>query len=157
VRLKDQDRRLWNRELIEKGVYYLNRASDNAQPGEYLIEAAIAAYHALAETFEQTNWLGIFALYESLSRINPGPVVEMNKAIALGYCQSPRAAVDALLKIRGLEHSYQYYAALGEFYTALPAPDHALKAYDRALSLVTTRAERVLLERKRAGLCGEED
>lgn len=153
--LKEQDRKRWNRELIEKGLYYLNLASLNeAEPGEYHIEAAIAAYHAMAESFEQTNWLGIFALYESLARIKPGPVVEMNKAIALGYCQSPEAAIDALLKIKGLEHSHLYYAALGDFYAAMSEDKNAIEAYDKAMELVVSKTEKTLLERKREKLGG---
>jgi RNA polymerase sigma factor (sigma-70 family) len=152
VLLKDQDRMLWNKALVEKGLSYLNLASEGAHLSEYHLEAAIAAHHALAGNFEQTDWKEIFHLYRSLAVIKPGPVVEMNKAIALGYWKSAGEGLEALLRIRGLEETHLYHAVLGDFYFEVNDHKNSMQAYDKALSLVSSKQERELLQKKRATL-----
>ncbi len=152
VLLKDQDRSLWNKKLIAKGLEYLARASEGDEITEYHIEAAIAACHASASSFGQTNWEHICYLYETLEKIKPGPVTEMNKAIALGYWKSAAAGLEALLKIKGLEHSQFYHTALGDFYTAVNEKDKALNSYDEALQHITSKAEKELLLKKKGEL-----
>jgi RNA polymerase sigma factor (sigma-70 family) len=152
VLLKDQDRTLWNKALIEKGLLYLNLASEGVQLSEYHLEAAIAAHHALAEKFEQTDWGAIFHLYESLAAKKPGPVVEMNKAIALGYWKSAAEGLKALLMVRGLEATHLYHAVLGDFYFEVNDHENSIRAYDKALSFVSSHQERELLQKKRSRL-----
>ena len=152
VLLKDQDRSLWNKALIEKGLSYLNLASEGPGLTEYHLEAAIAAHHAMAGSFGQTDWEAIFNLYGSLAMIKPGPVVEMNKAIALGYWKPANDGLEALLAIKGIEGSYLYHEALGDFYFEMSDRKKALQAYDKALSLVSSKAERELLQKKRSAI-----
>jgi RNA polymerase sigma factor (sigma-70 family) len=152
VVLKDQDRSLWNRALIEKGLSFLNLASEGPGLTDYHIEAAIAAHHAMAESFEHTNWEAIFHLYGSLSAIKPAPVIDMNKAIALGYWKSASEGLEALMAIKGLEETHRYHAALGDFYFEVNDRKNAMQAYDQALSLVSSNPERELLKKKRSRL-----
>jgi RNA polymerase sigma factor (sigma-70 family) len=152
ILLKDQDRNLWNKKLIEKGQMYLNAATREDVFSEYHIEAAIGACHAIAERFENTDWISIHNLYEALSKIKPGPVVELNKAIALGYSVSPKSGLEALLKIKGLEETHLYYAALGDFYRETNDRKNSLVAYEKAIALATSGQEKELLIKKRETL-----
>lgn len=152
ILLKDQDRSLWNKALIEEGIAYLNRASQGPGLTDYHLEAAIAAHHSMADSFERTNWEAIFNLYGSLCNIKPGPVVEMNKAIALGYWKSASEGLKALVAIKGLEETHRYHAVLGDFYFEVNDREKAMQAYDKALSLVSSKPERELLQKKRSRL-----
>jgi RNA polymerase sigma-70 factor (ECF subfamily) len=152
ILLKDQDRDLWNKKLIEKGLMYLNAATREDTFSEYYIEAAIGACHAIADRFETTNWTSIHNLYEALSKIKPGPVVELNRAIALGYSVSPKSGLEALLKIKGLEETHLYYAALGDFYRETNDRKNSLVAYEKAIALATSGQEKELLIKKRETL-----
>jgi RNA polymerase sigma factor (sigma-70 family) len=149
ILLKYQDRSLWNKKLIEKGLIYLNAATHEDTFSEYHIEAAIGACHATAERFETTDWGSIHKLYEALAKVKPGPVVELNKAIALGYSVSPKSGLDALLKIKELEEAHLYQAALGDFYLETDDRENSLAAYEKAIGLVTSPQEKELLIRKR--------
>ena len=152
ILLRDQDRNLWNKSLIEKGLEYLSKASEGNVVTEYHLEAAIGACHAVAEDFEKTDWKKIHSLYESLSKIRKDPVVEMNKAIALGYCLSPQAALSALLSIKGLEETHLYHAALGDFYKEIKDFRNSRQAYDKAMSFTVSKQEKDLLEKKKTSL-----
>jgi RNA polymerase sigma factor (sigma-70 family) len=150
ILLHDQDRSKWNRMLIQRGVYYLERAAEGAEISEYHVEAAIASCHAQAASFEETNWAVIYKLYNTLVHIKPGPVIEMNKAIAAGYAQSPRQGLDELLQVEGLEENYLYHAALGDFYAKCAEPDNARRCYEQALRLTPSKSEQALLKKKLA-------
>jgi RNA polymerase sigma factor (sigma-70 family) len=152
ITLKYQDRKRWNKKLIEKGLAYLNLAAEGDVLTEYHIEAGIAACHAEAEDFDHTDWKMIYTLYESLVKFKPGPIVEMNKAIALGYGVSMQDGVQALLKIDELKESYLYHAVLGDFYQGTKQIEKSREAYEKALTLVTSKPEKELLEKKRNSL-----
>lgn len=152
ILLKDQDRTLWNKKLIDKGLHYLAQASAGEVLTEYHVEAAIAACHATSGSFGQTNWQHIHELYELLENIKPGPVTKMNKAIALGYWKSPTEGINALLEITGLENSHFYHTALADFYLAINQKTKAEQCYDNALSYVTSQKERALLMKKKTSL-----
>jgi RNA polymerase sigma factor (sigma-70 family) len=148
ILLKHQDRKLWNQELIEKGNAYLNASADGDALSEYHLEAAIAACHARAESFEVTDWQGILRLYELLSSIKTDPFVELNKAIVLGLAESPEIGLEALTSIAGLENNSIYHAALGDFHQQL---NHTLEAkayYTKAISLTKSKSEIELLQEK---------
>ena len=119
ILLKDQDRSRWSQPLIEKGKYYLENAAEGDAFSEYHIEAAIAGCHARAKSFER-NGLGTnsSALFRISSTIKPGPIVELNKAIAIGYANSPVAGLAALQNIHDLQHHYLYHSAIGDFHAA---------------------------------------
>ena len=148
ILLKHQDRRLWNKELITRGQSYLNAAASGAELSDYHLEAAIAACHAFASTFEQTDWPRILSLYQMLSKIKPSSVVELNKAIATGYVESPKRGVDELKKIKGLENHYLYHAALGDFYLQNENNWQARACYEAAIPLTTSNQEKQLIEQK---------
>jgi predicted RNA polymerase sigma factor len=149
ILLKDQDRSRWNKKLIEKGLCHLDVATEKDSVSEYHLEAAIGACHAMANNFKATDWARIHTLYDVLYKIKPGPVVELNRAIALGYSVSAQAGLDSLLMIKGLEETYLYYAALGDFYNEINDPENSRAAYEKAIGLVTSRRERELLMKKR--------
>lgn len=146
--LKDQDRSRWSQPLIEKGKYYLECSAEGNEFTEYHIEAAIAGCHARADAFEKTDWKSIIQLYTILLEIKPGPIVELNKAIAIGYGDSAAAGLNALKEIKTLENHYLYYAAMGDFYNDLGDVAHAERSYRQAMNLTRSNAEKKLLQVK---------
>lgn len=148
VLLRDQDRSRWSQPLIEKGKYYLENSAEGNVYSEYHIEAAIAGCHAKAPSFEKTNWKEIQQLYAILSEIKPGPFVDLNRAIAIGYAESPEAGLKALLEIKELQTHYLYHAAKGDFYSELGEMEHARSSYDLALTLTASKTEKTLLQSK---------
>ena len=148
ILLRDQDRTKWNPDLIEKGKYFLEASADGDQLSEYHIEAAIAGCHADASSFEKTDWSTILKLYDTLSLIRPSSIVEMNKAIALGYGKSIEEGLIALRKIKDLEHNHFYHAAVGDFHLISGNVTHAEIAYSKAYQLTPSPTEKKLLEKK---------
>lgn len=148
VLLQHQDRSRWSESLIRKGNEFLDRATSGADLSEYHLEAAIAAIHARAGTFEKTDWKNILMLYELLSQVKTDPIVELNKAIALGFAKSAGEALDYLKTVKGLETNSIYYAALGDFYTRLNNYPAAAESYSKALSFTQSSSEIDLLRNK---------
>ncbi|HKW71135.1 MAG TPA: sigma-70 family RNA polymerase sigma factor [Candidatus Dormibacteraeota bacterium] len=146
VVLAQQDRRLWDRELIGEGQAIVRRCLDRNQPGQYQIQAAINAVHADAKTFEQTDWPQIIALYDQLLAIAPTPVVALNRAIAIGEVRGPAAAL-ALVDGLELDTYYAFHATRADLLQRLGHKDEAAAAYMRAAALAPTDAERDFLER----------
>jgi predicted RNA polymerase sigma factor len=102
VLLPDQDRTRWDRTLITHGLAALDRAVALRRPlGPYTVQAAIAACHVRARSFEETDWEAIVALYDALAQLTPSPIVELNRAIALLHADGPEAALAALDAIAG--------------------------------------------------------
>ena len=153
ILLKDQDRSRWNQPLIEKGKYYLENAAEGETFSEYHIEAAIAGCHARAKSFSETDWSQIHQLYSILlATIRPGPIVELNKAIAIGYADSPGAGLAALQDIHDLQHHYLYHSAIGDFHVELGNSEQARRSYETALTLTASNAEKKLLRSKLEGV-----
>jgi RNA polymerase sigma-70 factor (ECF subfamily) len=152
ILLKDQDRSRWNYALIKKAEHFLELSATGSVLTAYHLEASIAACHAQARTFEETAWDRILQLYTALAALKPGPVVAFNRAIALGYAQTPAAGIDALLRIDGMQEDALYFSALGDFYVAQAAYVNARSSYERALLYIPTAAGRKLLQRKIAQL-----
>jgi RNA polymerase sigma-70 factor (ECF subfamily) len=152
ILLKDQNRQLWNRPLIEKGDEYLNASARGEEFSEYHIEAAIASCHVQATSFETTDWKRIVCLYEMLSSIKSDPIVEMNKAIALGLAESPQQGLDKLKTIIGLENNSIYFSAIGDFYHQLKNVKEAELHYRRAMDFTKLKSEIELLQHKITGL-----
>lgn len=148
ILLQEQDRTKWSHPLIEKGKLYLEQSAEGYSFTEYHIEAAIAGCHAAAPTFRDTHWSFIIELYDELLEIKPGPIVELNRAIALGYHESPAAGLEALERIRGLEKNHLYHAAKGDFYAALNDNTSAYSCYELAIQLTNSKTERELLNQK---------
>jgi RNA polymerase sigma-70 factor (ECF subfamily) len=142
ILLEDQDRSLWDRDRIAEALALLDKALRHATPGPYQVQAAIAALHALAPRFEDTDWAEIEQLYAALERFQPSPVVSLNRAVAVAKVRGPAAAlamVDALAK--DLAGYFYFYGARGALLMDLGRPDEAREAFDRALAIAKSPAE----------------
>lgn len=147
ILLKQQDRSKWYRPLIKKGCSFLEAATKN-ETSVYHLEAAIAYLHAVAPSFEATDWKAIYCLYEVLAAQHRTPFVALNKAIAASYAVSEQTALDELQQINGLENYYLYHTAVGEIYFRLHCKKEAIYYYQKALSLTKSTAEQQLLQEK---------
>ena len=157
VLLDEQDRSLWNREQIAEGLDRVRRAFASRRFGPFSVQAAIAAVHAVAPNAGATDWGEIVALYDVLLRLEPSPVVELNRAVAVAMRDGPEAGlvlVDAILE-RGDLGSYHFaHAARADLCRRLGRVVEARASYGRALELVRQESERRFLERRLAGLGG---
>src|SRR5688572_19147470 len=155
VLLADQDRSQWNREQIADGTALVEGALGSGRAGPYGIQAAIAALHAAAPTADDTDWPQIVALYDVLLRMEPSPVVELNRAVAVAMRDGPAAGlaiVDALLA-RGDLADYRFaHAARADLCRRMGRAAEARSAYRRALDLTQQSSERRFLERRLAEL-----
>ncbi len=149
--LEDQDRSLWNKELIMQGFEFLVQSATGNSPTTYHLEAAIAAEHCLAPSFSETNWTKIHTYYSALEKLNPSSVIKLNLAIIIGKMDGPEAAIlllNELKKLKALENYYLLYASLGEFYFEAGHTKEALEKFRKAKTLVKSQAILDLLERK---------
>jgi RNA polymerase sigma factor (sigma-70 family) len=157
ILLLDQDRARWDWLLIGRGLAALARTQQQpGQPGPYELQAAIAACHASARTADATNWNAIVRIYDSLARVQPSPVVQLNRAVALGMAQGPAAAlplVDALSVDGALEGYHLLPAVRGDLLLKLGRRPEARAEFERAASLAQNQREKsLLMERARATL-----
>jgi RNA polymerase sigma factor (sigma-70 family) len=155
VLLKDQNRSRWNRLLIARGVAALGRAEATATgaPGPYTLQAAIAACHAHAHTYEETDWARIATLYGLLAARSPSPVVELNRAVAVSMSDGPGAAlplVDALAADPALRGYHLLPSVRGDLLSRLGRGAEARAEFRRAASLTRNERERELLRRRAA-------
>jgi len=142
VLLEDQDRRLWNRALIDEGQVLLEKAARHGEPGPYQLQAAIAALHARATTASETSWEEIDLLYQALERLMPSPVVTLNRAVAVAKLRGPEAALQLIEPLADKLSGYFYFHGLrGALLTQLDRPDAARESLNRALGLANTAAE----------------
>jgi RNA polymerase sigma-70 factor, ECF subfamily len=146
VLLGEQDRRRWDRALIEEGQAIVRWCLHRNQPGAYQLQAAINAVHADAATFEQTDWSQIVALYDQLLVVAPTPVVALNRAIAIGELQGPAAALP-LVEELDLDNYYPFHATRADLLGRLGRHPEATAAYQRAAAMAPTDAERDFLRR----------
>jgi RNA polymerase sigma-70 factor (ECF subfamily) len=149
VRLAEQDRARWDRVLITEATRLLDRALALRGPGPYQVQAAIAALHAQAPGYEQTDWAQIRLLYDRLQALAPSPVVLLNRAVATRYVLGPEAALAEIAPLAEALDSYRLYHALrAGLLAGLGREDEAKQASDRALALAANPAERELLARR---------
>jgi RNA polymerase sigma-70 factor (ECF subfamily) len=157
VLLEDQDRSLWNRELIAEGQGLVEQAWSSRRIGPYAVQAAIAAVHAEAATAAATDWGEIVGLYGVLMRASPSPVVELNRAAAIAMRDGPAAGlelIDAILARGELSNYPLAHSARAELCRRLGKKEQARAAYEAALSLTHQEPERRFLERRLAELRG---
>jgi predicted RNA polymerase sigma factor len=156
VLLEDQDRRLWDRAAIRRGVAAIARASAVGRGlGPYGLQAAIAACHAAATTLAETDWDRIVLLYEALGRVAPSPVVELNRAVAVAMAEGPLAAlsiVDELVAAGRLSGSHLLPSVRGELLARLGRVSEARAELELAARLCGNARERGVLLRKVAAL-----
>jgi RNA polymerase sigma-70 factor, ECF subfamily len=150
VLLEEQDRRRWNRAQITEALPLVEEALREG-PGPYAIQAAIAALHCQTPRAEDTDWPQIVRLYELLERLQPSPIVTLNRAAAVAMADGPRAAlrlVDRLAARGDLERYHLFHATRADLLRRLGAAEEAATSYARAIELVTNDAERRFLERR---------
>jgi RNA polymerase sigma-70 factor (ECF subfamily) len=151
ILLENQDRALWNREQIAEGVALVEKALQSRRFGSYTLQAAIAAVHAEAESVAATDWRQIVALYNQLVRIQPSPVAQLNRAVAIAMRDGPEvglAHIDAVLEHGGLANYYLAHSARAEMYRRLGRTAEARVSYEKALSLTQQEPERQFLEER---------
>jgi RNA polymerase sigma-70 factor (ECF subfamily) len=151
ITLEEQDRGLWDRQEIDEGLALVESALGLRTPGPYQIQAAIAALHAQASAPDQTDWQQIAALYAELAKLNPSPVVLLNRAVAIGMSEGPERGlqlIDSLGISGALAEYYLLHAARADLLRRSNRRDAAAEAYGRALALVTNETERRFLQRR---------
>ena len=149
--LTEQDRRLWDRAEIEEGARLVERAMRTGRVGPYAVQAAIAALHAEAPSAEATDWVQITGLYDVLMRIEPTPIVELNRAVAVAMrdgAQAGLALMDGILARGELDAYHLAHAARADLLARLGRREEAIAAYDRALALAALEPERRFLARR---------
>ncbi len=161
VLLTDQDRSRWDRTLITHGLAALDKATSLRRPlGPYALQAAIAACHARAPSFEDTDWEAIVALYDALAQLAPSPVVELNRAVAVLHADGPQAALDALDAVAADPRLARYHllgAVRADALTRLGRHAEAANELERAAGLAPTQRERrLLMERAAAAVTAAE-
>jgi RNA polymerase sigma-70 factor (ECF subfamily) len=158
VLLDDQDRSLWNRNLIDEGVSLVELALASRPVGPYTVQAAIAAVHASASSAAATNWTRIVELYDVLQRASPSPVVELNRAVSVAMRDGPLAGltlVDGILARGDLGDYYLAHSARADLCRRLGKTAEARASYERALGLARPEAARRFLMRRLNELSGE--
>ncbi|HVU94817.1 MAG TPA: RNA polymerase sigma factor [Puia sp.] len=151
ILLEDQDRSLWDRAMIEEGLTLVERAFSSKPPGPYTLQAAIVALHAEALRPEATDWAQITSLYSRLLRINPSPIIELNRAIAIAMHKGPEAGlqqIDAMMERGDLNDYHLAHSARAELYRKLGRTNQARASWERALALAQQDPERRFIQRK---------
>ena len=155
VALDAQDRSLWDHDRIRLGLATLERAVRLRRPGEYQLQAAITALQIQAPDAEATDWAQIAALYGALGALNPSPVVELNRAVAVGLASGPAAGLELIEPLLGdtaLERYQPLHAAHAELLSRTGDAEGAARAYRRAIALTANAVERAELERRLGAL-----
>lgn len=155
ILLEDQDRALWNRNQITEGVSLVERALSSRSIGPYAIQAAIGAVHAQASSAAATDWAQIVALYDVLMRVEPSPVVELNRAVAVAMRDGPSkglALIDSILARGDLGNYHLAHSARADLCRRLGRTADARASYERALTLTQQDPERRFLTRRLSAL-----
>jgi RNA polymerase sigma factor (sigma-70 family) len=158
VLLLDQDRRRWDHLLIRRGLVALDRAELlGGQAGPYVLQASIAACHARARTADETDWTRIAALYWALGHVAPSPIVEVNRAVALGKAVGPAVGLELLDQLRSaavLDGYHPLHSVRGDLLAQLGRDAEARQEFETAAGLTDNESERALLRRRAAELAG---
>jgi RNA polymerase sigma-70 factor (ECF subfamily) len=148
ILLEDQDRRLWNREMIAEGLALIDKALRHRRPGPYQVQAAIAGVHAHAMRAQDTDWAEIDQLYATLERLAPSPVVTLNRSVAVCKLRGPEAALDMIEPLAApLAGYFHFHGVKGALLMALERPGEARVAFDQAIALAHTPAEAAHIRR----------
>jgi RNA polymerase sigma-70 factor, ECF subfamily len=149
VLLEDQDRSRWDWREIEEGVALMDRALRLGRPGPYQVQAAVAALHARAPRAEATDWAEVAALYGELARMQPTPVVELNRAVAAAMAEGPERGLEIMEPLAAdLDGYHWYHSARADLWRRLGRGEEAAGAYRRALALARNDVERRFLRRR---------
>jgi RNA polymerase sigma factor (sigma-70 family) len=151
LRLQDQDRNLWDRSMIARGMFHLAHSAEGNEITEYHVQAGISACHCEAPNYESTNWGQILVLYDRLMRFDNSPVVALNRAVAVANVRGPKAGLEAVAAIENrdkLESYYLLYAVLGEFESQMNDPLAAAGYFRKSLKLAEMKSEQVFLSKR---------
>ena len=151
ILLEQQDRSLWNKDQIAEGIALTERALRSRHFGAYTLQAAIAAVHAVSASVASTDWREITLLYDRLLRIQPSPVVELNRAVAIAMCEGPEQGlclIDDLLVREHLSHYHLAHSARADLCRRLGRIPEARASYEKALALARREPERRFLARR---------
>jgi len=157
ITLEEQDRSRWNRELIAEGVALVEQALGSRRFGLYALQAAIAAVHAEAPSTAETDWNEVVGLYDALLAMDPSPVIELNRAVAVGMRDGPAAGlglIDAILRRGDLAGYHLAHAARADLCRRLGRGEEARVSYERALELSQQEPEKRFLRRRIAEIAG---
>src|SRR5689334_2331528 len=154
ARLAEQDRRLWNRDLLAEGEAIVRTCVQRNRPGPYQIQAAINAVHSIAPDIDSTDWEAIFTLYNQLYALTPTPIVALNRAVVLGEVRGPAAGLAAVddLASSGLDSYYLFHATRADLLRRLGRNAEAAAAYATARTLTANPVEQAFLDAQRAAL-----
>ncbi|MFT5884770.1 MAG: RNA polymerase sigma factor (sigma-70 family) [Arcticibacterium sp.] len=155
VLLEKQDRTKWNGQLIKIGVSYLDQASSGDRISSYHLEAAIAYQHCISPSFEETDWQSILNLYDILYKVNPSPIIALNRVVVFEKVHGTILAKKELQKANEagqLDNYYLYYSLFGSFHQNLQQHDEALISFTKAVSLTESENEKDLIRKKIKGL-----
>jgi RNA polymerase sigma-70 factor, ECF subfamily len=155
VSFGEQDRSVWDRDRLREGMEALQRAVRLRQPGTYQLQAAINALHITASDADATDWTQVADLYGALGKLTRSPVVEVNRAAAVGFASGPEAGLQTLgplLRDPRLEHYPRLHATHADLLRRAGDLTSAAAAYDRAIAACSNAVERAELQRRRHGL-----
>ncbi len=155
ILLEDQDRTLWNRDQITEGLALVERALSSRRFGQYTLQAAIAGVHAEGPDATATDWAQIAALYSLLAQVEPSPIVELNRAVAVAMRDGPLAGlhlIDPILARGDLADYHLAHSARADLCRRLGRVAEARTSYKRALALTLQKPERRFLEQRLADL-----
>jgi RNA polymerase sigma-70 factor (ECF subfamily) len=142
ILLEEQDRTKWNAEMIAEGIAMVDKAAHKRRPGPYQLQAAIAAIHASAKSAGETDWVEIDQLYAALERLQPSPVVTLNRAVAVSKAHGPEAALKMIEPLaEPLASYFHFHGVKGALHQRLGQASEARQAFDRAIALARTAAE----------------
>ncbi len=153
--LSEQDRSLWNQAMIKHGLYRLRKSASGNEVSDYHLEAEIASCHALAESFEATDWPRVLDCYEKLLDRKPSPVVALNRIVAIAKVHGAEAGLKELEKFsddRTLRNYYPFHATRGELLREAGRIGNAIEAYQKALGMTSSEPVRRFLMKRIAGL-----
>lgn len=152
--LAEQDRSRWDRAMIEQGIQHLEKSAKGNALTEYHLQAGIAACHAVAPSYQATDWQAILKYYDGLAELTLSPIIALNRAVAIGMVEGAAAGLSALEAIRSdpqLVNYYLLYATFGELYERCGDFERATESYRCAVTMTANRTERRFLERKLSG------
>ncbi|MGH9121752.1 MAG: RNA polymerase sigma factor, partial [Acidimicrobiales bacterium] len=153
IPLPEQDREMWDADLIAEGQALVRSCLRRNHPGPYQIQAAIHAVHSDAARAEATAWEQILRLYDQLLLIAPTPVVALNRAVALAEVEGPETALESMAELEGeLDRYHLFHATRADMLVRVDRSEQADAAYSRAIGLSTNASERAFLERRREAL-----
>lgn len=152
ILLPEQDRSRWDRGLVAEGQALVRACLRRGDPGPYQVQAAIAAVHSDAATWQDTDWEQVLDLYDLLLDLTPTPVVALNRVVAVLHVHGPQVALAGLDALSILDGMHLFHATRADVLARLGRREEAVAAYDRAVGLATNAAERRLLERRRAAV-----